>query len=137
MDSKNTVKEKKEDIVSKPTSSINQVQKKGNPNWHKGMVSPNPQGAGLYKVQLGKLFSDAFLKDKELNKQDLFELAFQEARKDNKVLTALLNKFVPDLIKGEGFDTKIIAQLYQGITTADLRTLAGRLRERVSEKRPV
>lgn len=101
------------DIVSKTSLNIKQNKKRrGNPDWKKGMESPNPSGAGLYKVQLGKLFSDAFLKDKEENKEDLFELAFRQARKDTRVLTALLNKFVPDLLKGEGFgDNKTIVYI--------------------------
>ena len=82
---------------------MEQKRKRGNPNWHKGMKSPNPHGIGLCNMKLNALFTRAFEKDKEKNGEDLFEYAFKRARTDSRVLVALINKFVPDLVKGEGF----------------------------------
>ena len=133
--------ESQKEYDSKELVNTKQKGKRGNPKWQKGMDSPNPLGAGLYKAQLGKLFSDAFLKDKENNKEDLFELAFKEARKDNRVLTALLNKFVPDLLKGEGFDSKNLTQIFDGFTPRELRELIASIRagvrESISSKRSI
>jgi hypothetical protein len=88
-----------------------QKKKRGNPNWAKGMKSPNPKGPGVNGSKLTALFTRAFEKDKELNGDDLFELAFRMARKgDSKILIALLSKCMPDLFKGEGFDVKVFLQ---------------------------
>ena|SRR3990167_5591582 len=74
----------------------------------KNAPSPNPLGARLGIERLSALFSKAFFTDKDKHKgRDLFEYAFERAHTNDKVLVALLNKFVPDLVKGEGFGTNI------------------------------
>ncbi len=104
----------------------------------KGASSPNPKGCGIHSIKLNALFTKAFLDDKEKHKgSDLFQLAFKVARTDTKVLCVLLNKFVPDLIKGEGFDSNNITQIYSGLATGDLRCFVEGLRKRVSQARPV
>ena len=91
----------------------------------KGAPSPNPHGAGLTTIKLSALFSKAFVNDKDKHAGlDLFAYAFKRARTNDRVLIALLNKFAPDLIKGEGFDSIDITQIFSGLTTERLRRLA-------------
>ena len=109
----------------------------GNPNWKKGMISPNPLGAKITYKKLTNLFTTAFLRDKEKNQKDLFEFAFERARESDKVLITLLNKFVPDLIKGEGFGSKNLTQIFARLTIGELRGLIGSItsksRDRISQ----
>ena len=100
----------------------------------KGAPSPNPLGLGLTNIKLNALFSRAFMQDKDKHKgKDLFEYAFEKAHTNNRVLIALLNKFVPDLLKGEGFGDRYAIFGSEGINSERVQRLVALLRERASE----
>lgn len=129
----------KKEIVNQETIVIPQKKKRGNPKWQKGMKSPNPMGPGVNTVKLAALFSEAFHKDMDKhNGRSLFELAFERAHTDKAVLIALLNKFVPDLLKGEGFASTDITNIFSGeqIAATERRELIEALRARRGESQP-
>jgi len=104
-----------EKIVQQKNISL-PTKKRGNPNWRKGMKSPNPKGQALGKEYLRTLLTQGFDKDEKLHKENLITYAFKQARIDNGVLIALLKKLLPDQIQGEGFgDTYNIYNLINRI----------------------
>lgn len=122
------VKETKSKIEPANTTLLNtkqEVKKDKKGRWIKGTKSPNPHGAGLHEYHLKRLFAKAFVEDSEIHEgKDLFKYAFGIARTDIRVLLKLLDKFVPDLIKGEGFDSRNITQIFQDLTATELKRLA-------------
>ena len=68
---------------------------------------------------------------------DFIEQFVYKAFANKDYALALWNKLIPSKIEGEGFASKDITQIYQGLTSGDLRSFVKGLRERVGAERPV
>ena len=111
-------------------------KKRGNPNWSKGMKSPNPHGSSLYRNS-ERILMEALTQAATEHGKHLIEHFVDRAYKSDTVLIAIMKKIISDKIQGEGFDSKHITQVYQGITIGELRNFIEGLRERVGHERAV
>jgi hypothetical protein len=87
--------------MTKEIEISNKKQNKGNPNWHKGMESPNPDGKPEGTKNYLKLLEEALEKQAKIEGKSYWDKLAQWSFRNPSVAVSILKKYVPDKTQTE------------------------------------
>ena len=83
-------------MVEELDNTNKKLNKEGNPNWHKGMESANPEGRPKGSKNYLTLLEEALKDYEKTHNKKLFARLIERAFINDKVLLGTIKKFIPD-----------------------------------------